>query len=524
MSKRRFYITTAIPYVNGDPHLGFALELVQADVLARHRRLRGDDVRFLTGTDDNALSNVRAAEAEGVPVVELVARNAARFAALREPLALSYDDFISTSVDRRHRVGVERLWRACAAAGDLYERDYDGLYCVGCEAFLAEAELDRGRCPEHRVPPERVSERNWFFRLSRHEREVLELVESGRLRIVPESRRNEVLALVRGGLADLSVSRSRERARGWGIPVPGDDSQVVYVWFDALANYITALDYGDAGRRLRAWWVDSDERLHVLGKGILRFHAVYWPAILLAAGLPLPRTIFVHDYLSVNGRKLSKSLGNVVGPAELVDRYGSDAVRWWLLRDVPRTGDADFREELLVARADGELANGFGNLVSRTLSLVERSRPAGVDATARPPAEGLDLARALDRLSDEVDAALEQFDFRGASDRLWAVVSEGNRVVERTRPWELARAERAEPGARERLDGVLALLVRACGRLADEVEPVLPAGAGRIRAALDGSPGAGRMLFPRLEETSVLDARRDGGSATASARRARSRR
>jgi tRNA synthetases class I (M) len=247
MSRQRFYITTAIPYVNGDPHIGFALECVQADVLARHRRLRGDDVRFLSGTDDNSLKNVQAAVAAGLPLAEFVNAKAARFAALRDPLALSYDDFIRTSVDPRHQPGVERLWRACAAAGDLYERDYEGLYCVGCEAFVSPDELVDGLCPEHAVPPEHVAERNWFFRLSRYQDELRLLIESGRLRVEPEHRRNEALSFIASGLADFSVSRSRERVQGWGIPVPGDASQVIYVWFDALANYPTALS-GDGAR------------------------------------------------------------------------------------------------------------------------------------------------------------------------------------------------------------------------------------------------------------------------------------
>jgi methionyl-tRNA synthetase len=482
---RKFYVTTAIPYVNAEPHIGFALELVQADVLARHRRLRGDHVRFLSGTDENALKNVQAAEAEGVPVAELVDRNAARFAALRETLALSYDDFIRTSVDPRHRPGVERLWRACGAAGDLYERDYDGFYCTGCEAFLAEGE----RCGEHAAPPEPVSERNWFFRLSRYQDELLELIESGRLRIEPDTRRNEVLAFLRAGLTDISVSRSRSRARGWGIPVPDDPSQVVYVWFDALANYVTAL----AGGLHRQWWSEDHERLHVVGKGILRFHAVYWPAILLAAGERLPTTIAVHDYVTVNSDKVGKSRGNARDPDALVGRYGVDALRWWLLRESPRGSDADFREELLVSRANDELANGLGNLVSRTIALVRRYRPDGVDARPTPPLGG-PLPDAVARLAATIDAALAEFDFRAAAGAIVDVVDEANRFVSTTRPWELVNADRDDE-----LDTVLSLLLHACGRLADELQPFLPSGAERIATALrELDPAVGRSLFPRL--------------------------
>jgi len=479
---RRFYITTSIPYVNGEPHVGFALELVQADVLARHRRLRGGQVRALTGTDDNALSNVRAAEAEGVPTAELVARNAGRFAALHGPLELRFDDFIRTSVDERHRVGVERLWEACAARGDLYERDYEGLYCVGCEAFLADAELVEGRCPEHLREPEPVAERNWFFRLSRHRDELLELLESGRLRIEPDVRLNEALAFVRAGLEDFSVSRSRERARGWGLAVPGDPQQVIYVWFDALGNYVTALEYGTGGDPLGRWWLRGGERVHVIGKGILRFHAVYWPAILLSAGLPLPTAIFVHPYLSANGRRLSKSLGNIVDPAALVERFGADALRWWLLRDVPRAADADYRDDSLVRRANAELANGLGNLVSRSLALGG-ARP---DA-AESPQHGETLTARLDALSESIDDALGRFDLRAATDALWSTVVESNRFVERARPWELAGTERAS---------AVGLLLRACRVLGQELEPFLPGGASRIRRALE--QGHTRPIFPRL--------------------------
>lgn len=498
MSRQRFYITTAIPYVNGDPHIGFALECVQADVLARHHRLLGDDVRLLSGTDDNSLKNVEAAAAAGLPVAEFVNGKAERFASLRDSLSLSYDDFIRTSIDRRHRVGVERLWRACAAAGDLYERDYEGLYCVGCEAFVSPDDLVDGLCPEHWQPPERVAERNWFFRLARYEDELDLLIESGRLRVEPEHRRNEVLSFVRSGLADFSVSRSRERAQGWGIPVPDDAGQVIYVWFDALANYITALDYGTDGERYATWWKDADERVHVIGKGIVRFHAVYWPAILLSAGEPLPTTIFVHDYITAGGRKLSKSQTGNSDPAALADSYGRDALRWWFVRDVPRTGDADFREEQLAARAN-ELADDLGNLVNRTITLINRYRPDGVRGTAVQP-DGADaLLAAVADAAGAVAEALGRFDFRAAANVLWNVVTEANRFVSTARPWELGRAERSgDVTAAEELDAVFGALLTACRTTARELRPFLPDGAARIEQTLDDrDAGRGRALFAK---------------------------
>jgi methionyl-tRNA synthetase len=477
-----FYVTTAIPYVNAAPHLGHALELVQADVLARHRRLRGEPVRFLTGTDDNALKNVAAARAAGVPVRAFVEAGAARFAALRGPLELSFDDFIRTSADPRHAAGVERLWRAGAARGDFYRRAYQGRYCPGCEQFVD------GPCAEHPGEPEAVEEVNWFFRLSRYTGRVLEALESGRLRVEPAARRNEVLAFVRAGLRDISVSRPAERAGGWGIPVPDDPGQVVYVWWDALANYVTALS-GDLYER---WWAGGGERVHVIGKGIVRFHAVYWPALLLSAGLPLPSAIFVHDYLTVDGAKVSKSAGNAVDPLAVAGRYGSDALRWWLLREVPRVGDTDFTAQRLVARADRELANGLGNLVNRTITLVHRTR----DGRVAPAGDGVGGAALL---PGRIDRALARFDPRAATDALWAVVEEANRLVETARPWQLTGRD---------LDAVLSTLVYTGRTLATELTPFLPGAAARLRDQLGTGEHVGRPVpaFPRLARSGVPSA------------------
>lgn len=495
------YITTTIPYVNARPHLGFALELVQADVLARHHRRRGEHVRFQTGTDDNSLKNVLAAEAAGVPVQEFVDRNAEAFAALTGPLSLSCDDAIRTSRDPRHRPGVERFWRACADAGDLYRRRYEGRYCIGCERFYAPAELDDGRCPDHGTVPQWVDEENWFFRLSRYADRLHRLIDSGELRVEPAERRNEVLAFIAGGLEDFSVSRSTERARGWGIPVPGDPGQVIYVWWDALGNYVTALGYGTGGEAYRRWWDGPGRRIHLAGKGVLRFHAVQWPAMLLSAGLPLPTDVLVHDYLTVGGRKISKSGHVTVDPAALVARYGVDAVRWWLLREVPRVGDADFTTDRLVARADDELANGLGNLVNRTVAMVHRYRDGRV-RTDGVPATVASALPALRRAPGGVDTALADFDFRRATSVLWHVVDEANRHVNRVRPWELAAAERGgDADAARELDAVLALLVRTCRALGDNLAPFLPDAAARIDrqcAAPDGRLPAPAPIFRRL--------------------------
>ncbi|TDD99022.1 methionine--tRNA ligase [Jiangella asiatica] len=499
----RVYVTTAIPYVNGDPHLGHALELVQADVLARHARGRGRPVRFLTGTDDNAFKNVTAARAAGADVREFVDANAARFAGLREPLRLSYDDFIRTGTDPRHAPGVQLLWRRIAANGDLYRRRYEGLYCAGCEQFYTAGDLVDGACSEHGVAPERISEENWFFRLSRYTDSLLDALESGQVRVSPPHRRNEVLAFIRAGLSDISVSRSAERAGGWGISVPGDPTQVVYVWWEALANYVTSLGYGSGGDDVvgfRTWWAGSAERVHVIGKGIVRFHAVYWLAQLLSAGLPLPTAIAVHDYLSVDGAKISKSSGGTADPVDLVRRHGADAVRWWLVRDVAQVGDTDFTEDRLVTRHDQDLANGLGNLVHRTLGLVHRF---GAGVTSAPPPRNR-LVEAADALPDAVDRALEVYDLRAATGELCAVVDLGNRTVEAERPWELARRSAAgDAEAAGRLRAALATLVHACRVVAGELAPFVPDGAERLSEQLGtaGTVRQPRPVFERLRES-----------------------
>src|SRR5689334_16904481 len=509
------YITTTIPYVNARPHIGHALELVQADVLARYHRRCGDAVRFQAGTDDNALKNVLAAGAAGAGVREFVDRNAEAFGALGGALSLSVDDFIRTSRDPRHRPGVEAFWRACSA--DLYRQPYTGLYCTGCEQFYRPAELQGGRCPEHGTEPEQVSEENWFFRLSRYAAPLREAITSGRLRIEPAGRRNEVIGLIDGGLADFSVSRPADRAGGWGIPAPGDPAQVVYVWFDALCNYVTALGYGQDGpardEAYRRWWAGAGNRVHLLGKGVLRFHAVYWPAMLLASGQQLPTGIFVHDYLTAAGRKISKSGGGspasgpgAFEPAALAAEYGADAVRWWLLREVPRVGDADFTVARLVARADDELANGLGNLVNRVVSMIHRYRggrlaagPASLPAT--PGAE--QLAAACREAYAAAGAALEAFDFRGATAAVWRIADEANAFVSQARPWDLARAgggryqdERGRRDAPAQLDAVLSQLLGACSVLGRELEPFLPDLAARVRAQCTPA-GDGRLPLPR---------------------------
>ena len=484
------FLTTTIPYVNGDPHLGHALEAVQADTLTRHHQRIGHTTRLLSGTDDNAPKNVIAAEAAGRPVQDYVDAQAARFTSLAHTLSVRYDDFIRTSTDPRHRSGVADLWRACAASGDFYRGRYDGLYCLGCEAYLTTGDLDStGRCPEHGTPPQHITEQNWFFRLSRYAGPIREAITTGTLRIHPAQRRNEVLAFIDGGLHDICASRGAHRARGWGIHVPGDPDQVVYVRWDALGNYVNSLRTGDD---LHRWWTGADRRIHLVGKGVLRFHAVYWPAILLSAGLPLPTDILVHDYVTVGGAKIAKSAGNGVAPAALVDAYGVDALRWWLLRDVATVGITDFTTERLEQRYREDLAGGIGNLVNRVVTMIHRFRggsPSGSPDAVAP------VSRSSAQAPARIAAALATGDFRDATAALLDVVDAGNRYVEATRPWTLAAAERTgDIDAGVRLDQALATLHHACATLSAELEPFLPDAAARITAQL--TPTGGRLPAP----------------------------
>ena len=482
------YVTVAIPFVNAAPHLGYAYELVLADVYARSRRAAGDRVRFLGGTDDHSLKNVLAAAAAGVPTRAFVDAHAERFAALAGPLDLSFDDFIRTSADPRHRPAVERLWRACHDRGDLYRRAYEGDYCVGCEQFYAPAELVEGRCPEHGTPVERVAEENWFFRLSRY-RDVLEdLIGSDRLAIRPEPFRNEVLAFLGRGLEDISVSRSVERARGWGIPVPGDPGQVIYVWFDALANYISALGYGAAASAdHRTWWADADHRVHVVGKGIVRFHAVYWPALLASAGEALPTRIQVHPYLTAGGEKIAKSSGRAVDPVAVAETYGTDALRWWFAREVGAVADTDYTAERLVARANEDLANALGNVTNRIVTLVHRHRAGLVPAPAAGDGNGSGngSCQAASGLGVEVDAAVSAFDLRRAAARVVDEVTALNRDLEATQPWALAR----DPDRAADLDRLLRRHVATARAIAAAAAPIVPSLASRLLDQLGGGDG-----------------------------------
>lgn len=473
---------TSIPYVNGTAHIGFALEAIQSDTLVRFHRSIGDDVRFLSGTDENALTVVQAADLAGEEIEPLVERNAESFRAIQEPLQVFYDDFIRTSTDPRHFPGAQKLWRACDAAGDIYKRQYQGQYCIRCERFYKPEELVDDRCPIHGTIPELVDEENYFFRLTNYQDRLKALISSGQLRVQPEHRKEEILSFIDSGLEDFSISRRAIRGRGWGVPVPDDPDQVMYVWIDALSNYITALDYATDGPLFERYWQESDERVHVIGKDILRFHAVYWPALLLSAGLPIPTTVNVHEFLTSAGERISKSRGNVVDPLALVDEYGNDAVRYWLLREMPRTNDGDFTYDRLTGRYNQDLANDLGNLVNRSIGMLHRYRGGIVpDAGSRDGA----LREIAVTLPERVADALDRFDFRTALAAIWELVTISNRYIDDTKPWVIAKATKLEDEAAAReanvqLDRVLADLVETIRLLAVHLSPFIPVGAERI--------------------------------------------
>ncbi|HEU4731189.1 MAG TPA: methionine--tRNA ligase [Kofleriaceae bacterium] len=483
-------VTTAIPYVNARPHLGFAYEFVLADVLARHRRRRGRDVRFVTGSDDNSLKNVAAAAREGLSPRALVDRNAGAFRALGPLLDVAPDDFVATSSDPRHRAAVDWLWRACAASGDLYRRSWTGRYCAGCEAFVDD---DVAICAEHGVAPEPVAEDNWFFRLSRWRAPVRDAIASGRLAIVPDAARAETLAFLDGEVRDLSVSRVATRSGGWGLPVPGDPGQVVYVWFDALTNYLASLGLGGGAPGKRSELLDrywhAGERTHVLGKGITRFHAVYWPAFLLSAGLPLPDRIFVHGYLTVDGHKISKS-GRNVEVAPLVEATGADALRWFFVRRCRTHGDADVSTGAITGAYNHDLADGLGNLVQRTTALAARLSQSRVPAPGAETLESSRLRALAGALPCRIDAALDGFLLDDAAAAVIELIDAANRCLEAAAPWRIARTDPAAAAA------ALYAPLEAARIAAGELSPFVPGIARTIAERLgdaDVGPGWGRL-------------------------------
>lgn len=502
----KYYITTPIYYVNDVPHIGHAYTTIAADVLARYHRRLGDDVFFLTGTDEHGAKIAEAAAKHGVTPKQYVDRIVERFKEAWRALEISNDYFVRTS-DPHHEVGVAAFLEQLYTSGDLYKGTYEGLYCVGCEQFKTEEDLVNGLCPAHNVAPIWYSEENYFFRLSRYQDALLRALtdpsDPNHYQVHPASRLNEVLGKIRLGLSDLSISRA---SLAWGVPLPFDPSQVAYVWIDALLNYMTAIGYPDDLTRLRRYWPAN---LHLMAKDILWFHAILWPAMLIAGGFRPPLEVFAHGFFTIGGQRMSKTLGNVIAPAELVDTFGADAARYLLVTDFPFGTDGDFNLDSLVTRYNAELANDLGNLINRTVSMVNRYTE-GLVPTPGPENEvDAEVKAMATAMFEQIDRAFESLEFVAAGDAIRAVVSRANRYIEEMAPWKLAKADR------DRLATVLYQLVETERLVAVATWPFMPETSDKILDQLGVSgqtprvwgqtaPGTRvsstpRPLFPRIE-------------------------
>ena len=462
MDKNKFYITTSIAYVNASPHIGFALELLQADVLARYYRLRGDDVWFLTGTDEHGISVSRSAEKAELDPEEFTDKISGEYKRITAVLNISNDDFIRTTDKERHWPAVIKFWNELVEAGDLYKKKYKGLYCVGHESFIKKSELVDGRCPLHKTLPEEVEEENWFFKLTKHKKEVKKKIENGELKIVPGSRTKEVLNLI-DDAEDISFSRPVSSLK-WGIPVPNDSEQTMYVWADALTNYISAVGYKENSEQFQKLWPAD---VHLIGKDILRFHAIYWPAMLLSVGLPLPKAIYVHGFITVEGEKMSKTIGNVIDPFALVEKYGAEPVRYFLLREISSTEDGDFSHKKLEERYNGDLANGLGNLIQRVAALIENNMDEELvfdDKNIEQKAVSF----------EDYDKAIREFRLHDALGEVWKIISKANQYIDEQKPWVQAKENPKE--FLETMTSLIAMVHQASWLL----QPFMPETAQKI--------------------------------------------
>jgi methionyl-tRNA synthetase len=504
-----FYITTPIYYVNSTPHIGHAYTTIAADILVRHHRQRGDDTFFLTGTDEHASKVYRVAESQGLDPKEYVDQIAESWKELPRLVDADYDFFIRTS-DEGHKRFVQEFIQRIYDNGYIYQDVYAGLYCVGCEAFKTEAELVDGKCAEHGIEPEWIEETNYFFRLSAFQEPLLELYDSRPDFVLPRFRYNEARSFIEGGLQDFSLSRA---GQPWGVPIPWDESQVVYVWVDALINYLSALTYARPGEDLRDRYWPAVR--HLIGKDILRFHCVFWPALLLAAGYDVPKQLFVHGFLQLDDRKISKSLGNVIDPLDLIDVYGSDAVRFWAVRAVSFGQDGNVTLDSIHERYDQELANDFGNLVSRTTAMIARYRDGQIPSSDGPSA----LAIEIEAVREEVPVRLDAFDLTGAADVIWNLVRALNRHVEATKPWELAkdeaRAAELDRVLYDLVDGLRVATIALSAYLPKSAPVVLEALGQPEDLAWEGVEAGRTVSVSGIEPASPLFPRVDSPTAAA---------
>jgi methionyl-tRNA synthetase len=500
----KFYVTTAIDYVNNLPHLGTAYEKVAADAIARYKRMAGFDTHFLMGNDEHSINVEKAAREKGMDPQAYCDEMAVVFQAVWKRLDISYDDFIRTT-EPRHIRGVQALFRSIVDAGDVYKGKYEGHYCVGCERFYPEKDLVDGKCPLHKTVPQWVSEENYFFRLSAYGPRLLEHIRANPEFIIPESRRNEIVNVLESGLEDISVSRA---SVAWGIPLPNDPGHTVYVWFDALINYITGVGYPDPNGDYSRYWPAD---LHVIGKDITRFHCIIWPAMLMSAKVPLPKTVLGHGWVSFHGEKLSKSLGNIINPLEIADRWGADALRYFLLKEVPLFRDGDFSWELFIDRYNADLANDWGNLFTRTVSMIHRYREGRVAPAGGPiPIEG--LGDVITSALRDYGAAMERFEIDKGIEAAWSIIRRANRLVEEKAPWNLAK----DPSRAAELDALLGSLVVALQHAALLLYPVMPSKAGEVWETLKLAPSIVKVRLPERGALLPAPVPADGGAIGAS--------
>jgi methionyl-tRNA synthetase len=464
----RYYLTTSLPYTNSRPHIGFALEIIQADVIARWQRLLSREVFFLTGTDEHGSKIAKVAQEEGQTPQMVAEHNSGLFAELKEILNLTNTDFIRTSDKDRHWPGAQMLWRRLVEAGDIYKDAYKGLYCVGCEVFITEKDLVNGCCPIHLKEPEVIEEENYFFRLSKYSSSLIEAIKSGRFKILPRGRATEIINVMESGLTDVSFSRPADKLP-WGIPIPDDPAHTMYVWCDALSNYITGIGFGRDEALFKKWWPAD---LQMVGKDLLRFHAAIWPAMLLSAKLPLPKVLFVHGFVSSGGHKMSKSLGNVVDPTEVVDKYGADALRYYLLKEIPSTDDGDFSWRRFEEVYNSELANNLGNLISRVLQMTHKFS-GGKVPTKAPELPTVKL------VIDGVTRHLSELDFAKALLVINQYFTSLNVLVDEKKPWELAKT-----GKQAEIDATLYQLLEGIRIGAVLLSPFLPGTSDSIFESL----------------------------------------
>jgi len=473
--QNKFYITTAIPYVNAAPHVGHALEFVQADTIARIHRLLGNETCLLSGGDENALKNVQAAEKAGVPLHEFIDMNSKLFEDLAKKLHVQFDVFQKGSDTTHHYPASQKLWELCKK--DIYKKSYEGLYCLGCEAFYTKDELnENGECFEHPGKKlELIKEENYFFALSKYQQQLIDFISSDTIHIVPSVRKNEMLSFLKQPLQDISISRSNTRAKNWGVPVPEDDTQRIYVWFDALNIYQSGVGFGWDEKQYDKWWPAD---VHVIGKGITRFHAIYWPAFLLSAGLKLPKTILVHGYFTVNGQKMSKTVGNIIDPNIFIDTYGVDSIRYYFLRELPTFADGDFSEKRFKELYNADLANGLGNLIARVAKLAEGITYKGIGTTYEQV------------YTNEYKKAIEEFRLHDAIACVWETIKTTDQYINDNKPWTLKGVK---------LEKILTPAIQNIRIVAIQLQPFLPETAEKILAQFKGPTIASQQpLFPRI--------------------------